>query len=289
MAELAGRPAPERACLRMTGADARTVLQGVVTNDVERVGTQGAVYAALLTPQGKYLFDFFLVADGPEDVLIDVTADRAEALAKRLKMYCLRRDARIAPAGDVSVLQLWPGEAEAHPPAPSASPGQSATVVADPRDPALGWRIYVAEGDAGDAVAAFGARAADASEWTARRIALGIPESGAELVPEETFILEAGLERLSGVDFRKGCYVGQEVTARMKHKATLKKGLLRVELEGTAPPGTPVTTAAGKPAGTLFSSESGQGLALLRLDRAEPPLTAGEARITACDPPAPEG
>ena len=276
MSELVGRVAPERAVLRMAGADARTVLQGVVTNDVERLAPERAVYAALLTPQGKYLFDFFLLEDG-QDVLIDIAADRAEALAKRLKMYCLRRDARLAPEPGLGVALVWPGAAEAHPPSPSTTPGQTATVVADPRAEDMGWRVYAA--DPAAALSAMEAAAGTAEGYAARRVALGVPETGIELVPEDSFILEAGFGRLNGVDFRKGCYVGQEVTARMHHKSTLKKRLVPVTVDGEAEPGTPVVTAEGKPAGTLFTQSAGRGLAHLRLDRAEGPLQAGEARV----------
>jgi len=276
MSELLGRGAPERALLTMTGGDARAVLQGVVTNDVARLAPGRAVYAALLTPQGKYLFDFFLVEhDGA--VLIDVAADRALALAKRLGMYCLRRDARVAPVEGLGVGLVWPGGAEARPPTPSTPPGQTVTVVADPRHRGLGWRVYAP--DPAAALAAIGAAAASRDAYEARRVAALVPESGVELVPEDTFILEAGFERLDGVDFRKGCYVGQEVTARMHHKTALKKRLVPVTVGGAAPPGTPVLSGEGKPAGTLFSQADGRGLAHLRLDRADGTLSAGEARI----------
>ena len=273
---IAGRAAPERALLRMTGADARAVLQSVVTNDVERLGAGDAVYAALLTPQGKYLFDFFLIADGA-DVLIDVAAGRAAALAKRIRMYCLRRDAAVAPEDGLAVGLAWPGGLSARPPAPASPPGQAATLVAEPRAAGLGWRVYAP--DPAAALAAIGAAEGSTADYEARRVALGVPETGVELVPEETFILEAGFARLDGVDFRKGCYVGQEVTARMHHKATLKKRLVLVTVEGEAPPGTQAVTGDGKPAGTLFSQAGGHGLAHLRLDRTEGALTAGAAVI----------
>ncbi len=265
-----------RAVLRMTGGAARDVLQGVVTNDVTRVAPGVAVYAALLTPQGKYLFDFFLL-DGGDCVLVDVARARADALAQRLKMYCMRRDARVDGETDLGVALVWPeapagdgGPGEA-PPAPDG-----AAVVADPRDPALGWRVYAR--DPAAALSATGAGAADRAARDALRVALVVPESGVELVPEDTFILEAGFERLHGVDFRKGCYVGQEVTARMKHKAVLRKGLVQVAVDGTAAPGTDVT-AGGKRAGTLFTVAGGRGLAELRLDRAGPGMQAGEAQV----------
>ena len=236
----------------------------MVSNVVEGLGEGGAVYVAILAPQGKYLFDFLLVADGA-DVLIDTAADRAEALAKRLKMYCLRRDASLAPEPGLSVVLLW-GEGTA-----------PAGAVADPREPALGWRMLTSEPEA----ALAGAEPATRADYDALRVAHGVPESGVELVPEDTFILEAGFERLHGVDFRKGCYVGQEVTARMKHKTELKKRLVRVSVEGGAAPGTPVETEEGKPAGTLFTQASGAGLAHLRLDRARAGgLRAGDARVS---------
>jgi folate-binding protein YgfZ len=138
--------------------------------------------------------------------------------------------------------------------------------VADPRHPALGWRrLGPEEGD-------------DGTDWDALRVAHVIPESGVELTPE-TYVLEAGFERLHGVDFRKGCYVGQEVTARMKHKAELRKGLARVLVEGAAPPGTPILAQDGREAGTLYTQSGGRAIAQLRFDRAGPGMTAGSARL----------
>lgn len=261
-----GLVAGDRTVLEMAGADVEAVLQGVVTNDVAGLEPGRAVYAALLTPQGKYLFDFFILRQD-ERWLIDVASDRAEALAARLKMYCLRRDAAVAGASPLEVALIWDG-------VPGDLPG--AIVVPDPRASALGWRLYAA--DARKVLAEAGAEVATPEAHAALRVAHCVPESGIELVPDETYILEAGFERLNGVDFRKGCYVGQEVTARMKHKAELKKRLVQVSVEGTAPPGTPLT-AAGKPAGTLFTQADGRGLAHLRLDRAGGELQAGSARV----------
>lgn len=280
--DLMGRVAPERQCLEMQGADARAVLQGVVTNDVGRLSPEKAVYAALLTPQGKYLFDFFLVDAGEGRILIDAAAEQAEALARRIKMYCLRRDARVEMAPDIAVGLAWPG-GRGPDPLPS---GQDVKVMADPRMEALGWRIYCA--DPAATLQAMGIAPATEADWTALRIHHQVPETGVELVPDETFILEAGFERLHGVDFKKGCYVGQEVTARMKHKTALRKGLVQVEVTGTAPPGTPVETAEEKPAGVLFSQAGGRGLAHLRFDRAEGALRAGAAQVRMLGTPFPE-
>ncbi|MEX5597310.1 folate-binding protein YgfZ [Pseudophaeobacter sp. C1-32P7] len=240
-----------RTILRLSGPDTRDFLQGLVTNDVAKLDQNVLVYAAMLTPQGKYLADFFLAPDGA-DVLLDVDADLAEGLMKRLSMYRLRADVQI----EVTDLEVRRGTG----PAPEGA-------FADPRHPDMGWRLYGAE--SGD----------DGSDWDALRIAHCIPESGVELTPD-SYILEAGFESLNGVDFRKGCYVGQEVTARMKHKTELRKGLQIVEIEGSAPVGTDIT-AGDKAAGTLFTQSGGKAIAYLRYDRArDKDLQAGEARLS---------
>jgi hypothetical protein len=238
---------PLRSVLRISGADTRPFLQGLVTNDVDRLDS-GLVYAALLTAQGKYRADFFLVPDG-KDVLIDVDAGLAPGLVQALSLYKLRSDIAIETT-DLGVAR-----------------GTGATpegAFADPRDPSLGWRAY-------------DGRPSEEADWDALRVAACVPESGVELTPE-TFILEAGFERLDGVDFRKGCYVGQEVTARMKHKTALRKGLARVAVEGSAPVGSEIT-AGGKSVGTLYTQAGGAALAYLRFDRAGPDMTAGEAKV----------
>lgn len=237
-----------RKIYEITGKDREHFLQGLVSNDVKRLAA-GPVYAALLTPQGKYLADFLLVPRG-EAVLLDIDESLAEATVKRLLMYRLRAEVTIA----ASDLHVFRGTG----PMPEGA-------VADPRHPALGWRLYGAT--AGD----------DGSDWEAIRVTHLIPETGVELTAE-TYILEAGFERLNGVDFRKGCYVGQEVTARMKHKTELRKGLVRVAIAGEAEPGTPIT-AEGRAVGTLFTRSGGHALANLRLEPVEEPLLAGTAKI----------
>lgn len=236
----------------ITGKDREHFLQGLVTNDVRRLA-EGPLYAALLTPQGKYLADFFLIARG-ETILLDIDATLAEATVARLTMYRLRADVAIAP----SALSVYCGTG----PAPEGA-------VTDPRHPAMGWRLYGAQ--AGD----------DGSDWDAIRVAHLIPATGIELT-SETYILEAGFEQLHGVDFRKGCYVGQEVTARMKHKTELRKGLVRLAIEGAAPVGTPIE-AAGKVVGTLYTQSGGHALAHLRLEALEGPMTAGAAQLRAAE------
>jgi folate-binding protein YgfZ len=237
-----------RRIFQITGPEARDFLQGLVTNDVKRLD-HGLVYTAMLTPQGKYLADFFLVPlDG--EILLDVAADLADGLVQRLNMYKLRADVQIAETD----LAVWRGTGD-----------RPDGAFDDPRHQAMGWRLYGAE--AGD----------DGSDFEAIRVAHCIPETNIELTPD-TFILEAGFERLNGVDFRKGCYVGQEVTARMKHKTELRKGLTSVVLQGSAPVGTPITTD-GKTAGTLFTQSGDRAIAYLRFDRAGSDMRAADATV----------
>lgn len=248
-----GEAAPDRTVWSLTGKDALTFLQGLVSNDVRPLETApGIVWAALLTPQGKYLADFFVLRRDGGDLLIDIATALAPATLRRLTMYRLRADVQIAPVALHVQRGLGPIPPDALP---------------DPRHPALGWRAYSeAEGTA------------PAIDWDAIRVAHLIPESGIELIPDDSYILEAGFERLHGVDFRKGCYVGQEVTARMKHKTELRKGLARVVLEGRAPVGTEIT-AGEKTVGRLFTQSDGHAIAYLRLDQANGIMQAASARL----------
>ncbi len=246
-----GETAPDRRIVALTGNDALTWLQGLTTNDVLPLArAPGLVWTALLTPQGKYLADFFVANTGTA-LLLDLPGPIAPATLQRLSMYRLRADVQLTATDMLVSRGLGDAPAGALP---------------DPRHPALGWRQY---GTAGGPATI---------DWDAIRVAHTIPETGIELTPD-TFILEAGLERLHGVDFRKGCYVGQEVTARMKHKTELRKGLVRVAVTGSAPVGTEIT-ADGKPTGTLFTQSGGYAIAYLRHDRAGAAMQAGEAIVT---------
>lgn len=244
---------PARSLYRITGADRVDFLQGLVSNNLTRLDA-GVVYTAFLSPQGKYLADFFLIKDG-EGILLDVAEPLAAGLIQRLSMYKLRADVSI----EASEIAVTRGLGDA-----------PVGAVVDPRDPAMGWRCY--DGSTPD----------HDVDWVALRVTHGIPESGVELIPNDSYILEMDFERLSGVDFRKGCYVGQEVTARMHLKTILKKGLRRVQIDGSAPIGTEITSG-GKPAGTLFSQSGGAALAYLRFDRIGPDMKAAEATLTPAD------
>lgn len=237
-----------RTVFRLSGEDVRDFLQGLVTNDVAKLD-QGMVYAALLTPQGKLRSDFFMVPDG-DDVLLDVASANADDLQRALTMYKLRSKVTVERT-DITVAR---GLGDA-----------TDGAFSDPRDATLGWRAYDGrESDTG-------------VDWDSLRVTGVVPEAGIELTPE-TYILEAGFERLNGVDFRKGCYVGQEVTARMKHKTELKKGLAQVQVDGSAEPGTAIE-ADGKPVGTLYTNTNGVGIAYLRFDRATGDMKAGDATV----------
>jgi tRNA-modifying protein YgfZ len=238
-----------RRILRLTGNDTEDFLQGLITNDIKRA-SEGLVYAAILTPQGKFLADFFVTRDG-DDYLMDVSDALAEGVVKRLTMYKLRADVQITDSG----LSLQRGTG----PAPAGG-------LVDPRHPDMGWRAYT-DGVASD----------DGSDWDAIRITHCIPETNIELTPD-SYILENQFEALNGVDFRKGCYVGQEVTARMKHKTELRKGLRRVAVDGSAPVGTDIT-ANGKTIGALFTQAGGYGLAYLRFDRVQDEMQAADAIV----------
>jgi len=237
-----------RTVLAVTGTDRVKFLQDLVTNDL--AGAEGRlIYAALLSPQGKYLFDFFVLQED-DRILIDVAEGAAAALAQRLTMYRLRADVAIT-ATDIPVSR---GLA----PDPDGA-------FADPREAALGWRLY-------------GNQDAAPVDWTALRVAHLVPETGAELIANDSYILECGFERLHGVDFRKGCYVGQEVTARMKHKTELRKGLARVVLDGEATPGDAILRE-GKAIGTLHTIAGDKAIAYLRFDQAGEGMHAGAAGL----------
>jgi tRNA-modifying protein YgfZ len=249
-----GEAAPHRTVWTLSGKDALSLLQGLVSNDMRSVDTApGIVWTALLSPQGKYLADFFVVRRPDGQLLIDIATPLAADTLRRLTLYRLRADVQISP----SALHVQRGLGD---------PPEGA--VPDPRHPDLGWRSWSTTPGTPPAI-----------DWDAIRVAHVIPESGIELVPDDSYILEAGFERLHGVDFRKGCYVGQEVTARMKHKTELRKGLVQVAVDGTAATGAEILSGL-KPVGTLFTRSGDRAIAHLRLDRADDLMTAGEAKVS---------
>ncbi len=251
---------PSRSVLRLEGDDTLAFLQGLVTNDVMRLKAERAQYAALLTPQGKFLYGFFLYALG-NAVLIDVDGARAAELLQRLKMYRLRSKVEIDFLPEMKVFAGWDA------PAPEGA-------YADPRLAELGWRV-VSEGMQTDATA---------QAYAQMRLSLSVPDESVDLVPEKSFPLHFGFEDLHAVDFRKGCYVGQEVTARTKHLGTMRKFLYRVEGAGSLPPAGSAIMAGSDVAGEMCSSEGGVGLAILQAEKASGALSYAGGALSASLP-----
>jgi len=255
----------DRAVLHVAGEAAHGFLDGLITSDVDNAQPGKPIFAALLTPQGKILFDFFLhVAPESEGgFYLDCRRDLLSELARRLKFYRLRAKVTLDErAEDLTVIAGW-GDATAPQTALAAGP--------DPRLAALGWRAIVKAGDA---------PAGDASgdDYKAHRMGFGMPEGGSDYAFGETFPHEALMDHNGGVDFAKGCYVGQEVVSRMQHRGTARTRIIPVAaVSGSLPePGTDIT-AGSKTAGTLAAVTGSRGLARLRLDRVEDAIAAGEA------------
>ena len=242
-------PLPDRAVLRLSGADARDFLQGLLTQDLSLLSPEKPLYAGLLSPQGKTLFQLFLFAQG-EDVLLDVTASGAEALAKRLTMFRLRKQVAITPEQGLAVWQQW-GEASAHP--------------ADPRTPLAGSRFLAPPGEAGPMEA-----------WHAHRLSLGLPDAD-EIGTDDLLWLETNARELNGVSFTKGCYTGQENTARMHHRDKLRKRLLPVRLAAPSAPDGKVMAGEREAAQLRGRRHGDMQIALFRMDYAGQPLTVDGA------------
>lgn len=264
-----------RGVLRVSGPETRTFLQGLVTNDVTRLDEKPAISSALLTPQGKILFDFLLVRDG-DDVLVDCAGVHGADLVKRLTFYKLRAKVDITDESDTLRVAVF---RDVDPAGPGA---EDMIVFADPRLPELGNRVIGPETGLRGLAEATGAVEVPEADYTAERLRFGIAEGGTELESGQYFPHDVNLDQLAGVDFRKGCYVGQEVVSRMHHKSTVRKRILPVRLgSGAAATGSEIR-ASGKSIGTLLAEGGTDGLALLRLDRLEAALAEG-AEVTVDD------
>jgi folate-binding protein YgfZ len=276
---------PGRAVLEIAGADRKTFLQGLVSSDATQVAPARALHAGFLTAQGRFLHEFHMVELG-EAILLDAEAARLDDLAKRLKLYKLRSKVTIAARPDLSVGVAW-GEGTSASFGLANEEGAAKTeaegsVFVDPRLAALGVRALLPRERFAEIACAAGCEAAGAAAYDTLRVSLGVPDGSRDLAVEDALLLENGFDELHGVDWKKGCYVGQEVTARMKYRGLVKKRLVPVSIDGPVPaPGTPVI-CDGQDAGEMRSAAGAMGLALLRLDALakDAPLRAGDAILT---------
>lgn len=286
---------PERSVLRLQGEEVRPFLQGLITNDIDRLSPERALYAALLTPQGKYLFDFFLVQEG-EAVLLDCEAARVEDLKKRLTLYRLRAKVAIDDiSADYVVAALFDEKSERALMGMPAEPGAvrregDVCLYVDPRLAEAGTRAILPAKRAEGFFEARDFAQAGAGDYDDHRLALGLPDGSRDLVVDKAIMVESNFEELNGVDFKKGCYVGQELTARTKYRGLVRRRLVGVEVDGPLPePGTPVLLN-GKDAGTVRSGHGRRAMAVLRLEAlaqvdGESGLIAGETRLRPVLPP----
>ncbi len=271
----------DRGVLAAGGPDARTFLQGIVTNDIDKVDRARSVYAALLTPQGKFLFDFIICDDGHGGLLIDTPRDRLGELAARLDFYRLRARVTLSDASDDWRVSALLGDGAARAARLVGAAGNTRRdndmiIMVDPRLAALGVRALHRP----DRSAFPEVPGASPGEYEALRMALAVPEGGRDILVGKSFALESNLDVLNGVDFEKGCYVGQELTARTRYRGTVRRRLFRVTATGGASlpePGTPLTAGTAE-IGEMRSARGSAGIALVRMDRL---AEAGDAEIRA--------
>jgi len=260
---------PDRGVVKVLGEDARNFLNGLVTTDVTLLGPGLGRFGALLTPQGKIIVDF-LITEAPSGdgggFLIDCPRALAPALATKLGFYRLRAKVTVENLSDsLGVIAAWDGDLALQPD----------LAFADPRHQALGWRILAPVELAQKVAGLIGADLVEPAAYEAHRIGCGAPRGGLDFIYGDAFPHETNMDRLHGVDFAKGCYVGQEVVSRMQHRGTARTRIVRVVLDGPAPEAGATILAGDKPVGTMGSTSGGCGLALIRTDRVADALAAG--------------
>jgi folate-binding protein YgfZ len=260
---------PDRGVVKVAGDDARKLLNGLITNDIGRVTPERSAFAALLTPQGKIIADFIVAEAPPDDgngFFLDCPRALATTLMQRLNFYKLRAKVIVEDLSEIlGVLAIWDG----------ARMTEYGLCTVDPRLAELGLRCMLPPHLAGEAAKDLGAELVESAAYEAHRIALGVPRGGLDFIYGDAFPHETDMDQLGGVDFAKGCFIGQEVVSRMEHRGTARTRVVPVTYQDFAPEaGTPVS-AGEKPVGTLGSSAQGRAVALLRLDRLADALAAG--------------
>jgi hypothetical protein len=275
---------PDRGVVKVAGDDARRFLNGLATNNIEKVASGAPRFAALLTPQGKIIVDF-IVAEAPAEdgggFLLDCPRALAGELAKKLSFYKLRAKVTVADlSGTLGVMAAWDGSS-------GTARGVS---YPDPRLPALGMRVILKPEDAAQAAADLGATLTGEAAYDAHRIALGVPQGGRDFQYSDAFPHEADMDQLAGVDFEQGCYVGQEVVSRVEHRNSARSRLVPVAFDGRSPDDGAPVMSGDKQVGTIGSTAKGHGIAMLRLDRVADalaeglPLTAGGSALRVVKP-----
>jgi folate-binding protein YgfZ len=265
---------PHRSVIAVGGPDRAEFLQGLISNDTAKVGPGRAIWGALLTPQGRFLNDMFVVEDDAGTFLIETERERAAALAKKLKMYTLRSKVTVEDRGDAMEVAVVFGSG-----ANKILPVTGATAFVDPRLPDLGVRVLAPAHQV--AVRLLGLDEAPLADYEALRLKLGVPDGSRDLPVEKALLLESGFDELHGVDWQKGCYMGQELTARTKYRGLIKRRLFPVKVEGALPPpGTPVERD-GREVGEIRSGLGDRALAMLQLEAAHAPLSSAGAKIVA--------
>jgi folate-binding protein YgfZ len=284
----------DRGVLALHGGDARAFLQGLLSNDVAEISDERAGYGALLTPQGKFLFDLFITQEGAQ-LLLESEAARLEQLLRRLLMYRLRSKVDIEDVSTRFAAAALIGEGVAGrldlPERPGAARKlEQGLVLINPRLARLGARALLPRDAAAAILADLGFEQVECAAYERLRLTLGVPDGSRDLLVEKSTLLESGFEELNGVDFAKGCFVGQELTARMKYRGLVRKRLMPVTFTGAPPPPGTIIRLGEREAGEMRSGIEGQGLALLRLEQVEKAKADGVALMagdTAIQPLAP--
>ena len=269
---------PHRGVIAVGGPDRVEFLQGLVSNDVAKVTAGRAVWAALLTPQGRFLNDMFIVERDSDTLLLETERERAPALAKKLSMYKLRSKVTVTDiSADHDVAAAFGSDAA------RALGLESAVTFVDPRLAVLGVRMIAPAGQAATLLQARGFSAAPLESYDALRLTLGVPDGSRDLPIEKAILLENGFDELNGIDWNKGCYMGQELTARTKYRGLVRKRLIPVRVEGALPPPGTTIHKDGQEVGEVRSGAGQRALAMLRLEavRSGAPLTADSARLVA--------